>query len=95
MMCDCDIPELLQGAHIKPVAGDSDTIDDSVGNCLILCANHHLAFDRGLVTICSDTGDFICEEKIKSNLGLTKPSLKADVLKFVAHNLSSRNKKPE
>lgn len=40
---------LLEAAHVYPVsAADSD---DSIGNGIALCRNHHVAFDRFFVTI--------------------------------------------
>lgn len=46
----CEISEarLLEAAHIKPV---SENGSDDPRNGLVLCANHHKAFDAGLVGI--------------------------------------------
>ncbi len=47
-ICRCNIIELLQAAHIIPV---KDGGNDDVNNGICLCANHHLMFDRGLLSI--------------------------------------------
>lgn len=48
VVCDLTVPHMLQAAHIKPkaVGGTDDPL-----NGLLLCANHHLAFDAQLWTI--------------------------------------------
>lgn len=40
---------IVEGAHIYPVAAPNSA--DDVANGLALCANHHSAFDRGLIHI--------------------------------------------
>lgn len=54
-ICRCSEEELLQAAHIKAVSLQGD---DNPDNGICLCANHHLMFDRGLISI-----DFL-EDKI-------------------------------
>jgi len=49
--CGLSVPPLLQAAHIVPVAEGGT---DDPRNGLVLCANHHLAFDHGMVGICPD-----------------------------------------
>lgn len=47
-VCDIDVPALLDAAHICPKnAGGTD----DPRNGLVLCANHHRAFDNGLFSI--------------------------------------------
>lgn len=43
-VCDLDVYELLQAAHIVPVHHNGC---DDPRNGIVLCANHHLAFDKG------------------------------------------------
>jgi hypothetical protein len=47
-VCSIKIGDLLEAAHIVPKAEDG--IDEAY-NGLVLCANHHRAFDRGLFVI--------------------------------------------
>jgi hypothetical protein len=44
--CGLDVPEILDVAHIEP---DSEGGAASVANVRLLCANHHRAFDRGIL----------------------------------------------
>ena len=46
--CDICDPRLLEAAHIRPV---SENGSDDPRNGLVLCANHHKAFDKGLVAV--------------------------------------------
>jgi hypothetical protein len=59
--CDCAIPDLIQGAHIWPVADIKRearlSMDDKLAaatdgeNGIWLCQNHHTLFDNGLLQI--------------------------------------------
>lgn len=61
VLCDCDIPELIQGAHVWPVASikkeGSMSFEEKLShaingnNGLWLCENHHKLFDEHLLTI--------------------------------------------
>lgn len=63
-LCGCTIPDIIQGAHIWPVASiraaKTISIDDKVryatdgDNGLWLCENHHKLFDRNIIAIMSD-----------------------------------------
>ena len=63
-LCGCTIPDIIQGAHIWPVASiraaKSISLDDKVryatdgDNGLWLCENHHKLFDRNIIAIMSD-----------------------------------------
>ena len=63
-LCNCEIPELIQGAHIWPVSeikkapllSDEDRIKHATAaeNGLWLCENHHKMFDEDLITINPD-----------------------------------------
>lgn len=46
-MCDTQL-KLIDGAHILPVGHEDST--DTTNNGIALCALHHRAYDRGLVT---------------------------------------------
>jgi hypothetical protein len=48
MYCGLDVPEILEAAHI---VSDSEGGAASTDNILILCANHHTAFDAGLLEL--------------------------------------------
>lgn len=48
VICDLNVIELLQAAHIIPKRKRGT---DDPRNGLLLCANHHLAFDAGLFAI--------------------------------------------
>ncbi|MBM7839577.1 hypothetical protein JOC54_002857 [Alkalihalobacillus xiaoxiensis] len=62
--CDCDIPQLIQGAHIWPVAKIKRqhqlTLDEKLkystnrDNGLWLCENHHKLFDENLIMLNSN-----------------------------------------
>lgn len=59
--CNCEIPELIQGAHVFPVAAikglPAITLEERVNkatdgnNGMWLCENHHKMFDEGLLYI--------------------------------------------
>jgi len=59
-LCGCEIPELIQGAHIWPVAAIKRirrSIEEKIelatdgNNGLWLCENHHKMFDEGIISI--------------------------------------------
>ncbi len=59
-LCGCEIPELIQGAHIWPVSNikqeDGLTFEQKLAhatsghNGIWLCENHHKLFDEGFIT---------------------------------------------
>jgi putative restriction endonuclease len=51
-VCDLAVTDLLQAAHLRPKA---DGGSDDPRNGLVLCALHHLAYDRGLWAIEPDS----------------------------------------
>jgi hypothetical protein len=63
-LCDCEIPQIIQGAHIWPVASIKKTNDLNLetkiqhaingDNGLWLCNNHHKLFDINLLYISPD-----------------------------------------
>ncbi|MCX7309927.1 MAG: HNH endonuclease, partial [Afipia sp.] len=61
-MCGMQL-RLLDGAHILPVAEPDST--DETSNGIALCALHHRAFDKSLVTFDPDYQVHINEERIQ------------------------------
>jgi len=63
-LCNCEIPELIQGAHIWRVAdikkAPNLTIEQKLGHAICgengiwLCENHHKMFDEGLIYLNRD-----------------------------------------
>ncbi|KRL64765.1 hypothetical protein FC95_GL000003 [Lentilactobacillus kefiri DSM 20587 = JCM 5818] len=83
--CDCDIPQLIQGAHIYPVADIKKLavpLEKKIEmatdgkNGLWLCNNHHKLLDSGIITL-STNGDIkINTEALeKTSLNFIKNSL--------------------
>jgi len=72
-LCDCEIPQIIQGAHIWPVANIK--LDDSINqdeklshaingdNGLWLCSNHHKLLDTNVIRLFNDSS-----VKIKTTL---------------------------
>ena len=68
VMCDCEIPEIIQGAHIWSVATIKKqgymSFDDKIkhatsgDNGLWLCENHHRLFDQNIIFI-SQKGEIL------------------------------------
>lgn len=48
----CDVPEVLEAAHIVPYLGKATNV---IGNTLLLRADVHTMFDRGLLHVCPGT----------------------------------------
>ena len=73
-LCNCEIPELIQGAHIWPVSeikkapllSDEDRIKHATAaeNGLWLCENHHKMFDEDLIAINQD-GSIIYKDELE------------------------------
>jgi len=51
-VCDIIVLEMLEAAHIRPV---EQLGSDDARNGLVLCANHHRAFDEGLFSFDPDS----------------------------------------
>jgi hypothetical protein len=74
-LCGCEIPELVQGAHIWPVAAIKREAGISMeqklayatdgNNGIWLCENHHKMLDEGIITI-NITGDVRCRADMSS-----------------------------
>jgi len=58
-VCDIDIPELLDAAHIIPKKYNGT---DDPRNRIVLCSLHHRAFDAGLFCIDPETLEIIYKE---------------------------------
>ena len=74
VFCDISEARLLEAAHIKPV---SENGSDDPRNGLVLCANHHKAFDAGLVGI-DPTSHRLVDLRTGtdlSSLGISKSSI--------------------
>ena len=62
--CDCNVPEIIEGAHIWPVykiKGERSVTDEDKRKAAVdgengiwLCRNHHKLFDAGIITINKD-----------------------------------------
>jgi hypothetical protein len=72
VVCGLAVPHLLEAAHIKPFAEGGS---DHSGNGLLLCRNHHRAFDKGLFSL-SDQGQVLLESsRTKTDLRITVETL--------------------
>ena len=75
--CDIAIKELLEAAHIVPVAFSGS---DSIVNGLPLCPTHHSAFDRNLFTFDPVKKTILLKEGMTAtDLGITKNLLELNV----------------
>jgi hypothetical protein len=72
--CEISNPELLDAAHIRGVAQNGS---DDDRNGLILCANHHKAFDKGLIGIRPPLNELVPLHKALTltSIGVTRTSL--------------------
>lgn len=61
-MCGVQL-QLLDGAHILPVAESGST--DETANGVALCALHHRAYDKGLITFDTDYTVHLSEARIQ------------------------------
>ena len=73
-LCDLEVPDLLRAAHIRPVQNQGS---DDARNGLLLCENHHFAFDAGLIRIQADS---LCVEVPKSMTHLRLQITRKDLL---------------
>ena len=68
-VCSISIPELLEAAHVKSV---EDGGSDHPLNGIMLCANHHKAFDNWLFNIMPHSG------QVAFKSGITRTQLKIE-----------------
>lgn len=74
-MCGCEIPKIIQGAHILPVAlikkQEHITFEEKLKhatngeNGLWLCENHHTLFDQNIISI-SHFGNIVFSDSLSS-----------------------------
>jgi putative restriction endonuclease len=69
--CDLEVDALLDAAHIIPVSKDGSS---DPRNGLVLCANHHRAFDAGLIRIHPETLEIVVDGD-REELGVERKSL--------------------
>lgn len=63
-ICQCDIPELLQAAHLHGhEVADTDLSEDRAENGICLCANHHLMYDSDLIDLDLEQAKVIVRDK--------------------------------
>jgi len=55
-----------EAAHIKALGKPHDG-PDKTGNMIVLCPNHHLQFDRGMIRLRRVANDFVITSKVKGD----------------------------
>jgi predicted restriction endonuclease len=80
-VCNLDVPQLLQAAHLVPVSDDG-SFDPRNG--LVLCYTHHRALDVGLFAFEPDTTSVVLKD--------VGPGARA--LGITVDSLAHLNKKP-
>lgn len=88
--CECDIPQLIQAAHIWPVASIkrehqltlAEKLEHATSkdNGIWLCSNHHKLFDENLLIIESSGDIYFSEEIAESSLSYLTESTPNTVL---------------
>ena len=82
-VCAVNLKPLLDAAHIRGVA---DRGSDDSRNGIILCKNHHAAFDAGLLNFHPETGTVaICAGITAGQLGITVSILERGLRPHTAH----------
>lgn len=103
-LCECEIPELIEGAHIWPVAEikrEPISIEKKIKfaidgeNGIWLCENHHTMLDENMLMI-SYSGKILCkqdlEDKSKKYIWETTPTTQLTPI-FFTNRFSSYLKK--
>jgi hypothetical protein len=73
VVCDVDIEAMLDACHLRE---KKDRGSDHSGNGLVLCANHHRAFDSGLFAIEPGTLTVHMQDGLdREDIGLTRTSI--------------------
>ena len=76
-VCEIEIPELIEAAHIVPVALKGV---DHFSNGIPLCPTHHNAFDRYLFAFDPATKAIVLKDGVmEADIGITKDGLAAKV----------------
>ncbi|MFC5556503.1 HNH endonuclease [Methylobacterium iners] len=70
--CGLIVQEMLEAAHIIPAEHGGT---DDPRNGLVLCCNHHSAFDRGLLLIHPETLRFEARDHLLEHIQVTQSSL--------------------
>ena len=71
--CAVDLRQVLTAAHIRPVANYGC---DDARNGLVLCALHHVGFDKGFIRVNPTTlAVDVAAETSMAGLGVTRPDL--------------------
>ncbi|WP_168402910.1 HNH endonuclease signature motif containing protein [Erwinia amylovora] len=74
--CDCEIPQIIQGAHIWPVSeikkinsNDDEKLKHALSenNGIWLCENHHKLYDRNIIVINENGGILVKNSILKSH----------------------------
>jgi putative restriction endonuclease len=91
-VCNVEALELLTAAHV--VAVEKDGSDDP-RNGLVLCWNHHRAFDLGLLRISTEGRVVFDNGHSAGDLGVTKLSLDALAARPAREALAARFESPE
>jgi hypothetical protein len=55
-----------EAAHIKPL-GKPHNGADKLGNMLVMCPNHHLQFDRGVLRLIKDDAKYVIRSEVKDD----------------------------
>jgi predicted restriction endonuclease len=55
-----------EAAHIKPLGKPHDG-PDKTGNMIVLCPNHHLQFDRGVLRLRTVGAEYMIVSKVKND----------------------------
>lgn len=81
-LCDCDIPQVIQGAHIWAVSdikkvdelSNQDKLTNAIDgdNGLWLCQNHHKLFDSNLLAISMDRNIYLNNSLLEKGEGYFK-----------------------
>lgn len=76
--CECEIPEIIQGAHIYPVSVIKNkktlSINEKIrlatdgDNGIWLCENHHKLFDQGILLITNEGNIIFRDDLTKNNI---------------------------
>lgn len=65
IICGCTEEKILEAAHIVDVQYDND---DTTGNGMCLCCNHHKLYDSGLLSIDWKNGIFSCSSEPEQSM---------------------------
>lgn len=91
--CDCNVPEIIEGAHIWPVykiKGERSVADEDKRKAAVdgengiwLCRNHHKLFDAGIITINKDNLKLKINPKYSQYLYIQSSVLNDDASDYI------------